>query len=387
MFSKEVHDEIIKGITDMDAVESVLSDHKNLQHLQEVLEQDIATLDGDLIKEQAVEASLVLLNNYISIELSDEKAKNTQPTTAPFPRSIRLKTTLTCSEKATRETEEFATLLQSAETTKLAYQQKMRQLIVATINLDIKTKKKQLRDTYFESLATMIETQVYYQNLILPTESKFKDMFRNRGGAKTASAYLCINIMNNAKNTTNELYDVLEGVQKYLEIDKAEFTTQLFHCFNTQDAESLQADSTITIEEDELKLVTDSVLNIINYSATKMTVDLLSVHQTIIKERNAKAMTEATFNNKKTEETTIEVTTAIAEESTMPPQRMQDFINKLVDKRMYNNEKNMKSGKTKNSTSFVNATSVAKNKSKTTNKKKKRNQYKKETTKSNKVTP
>jgi hypothetical protein len=57
-----------------------------------VLEENIVMLDKDLIKKQAAEASLVLLNNFISIELLDKKAKNTQPSTALFPKYARTQT-------------------------------------------------------------------------------------------------------------------------------------------------------------------------------------------------------------------------------------------------------------------------------------------------------
>jgi hypothetical protein len=144
---------VINIITAAETVDSVLSKHKNLDHLRDILISDIETLNEDLIQEQAVEAALLLLSAYTSIELKEEKALQTTPTDSPFPRSIRLNTVLTCSEKGTRETEAFLSLKEKADVAKLAYQQKMRQLIVQTIKLDVETKKKELRDIFFSSFS------------------------------------------------------------------------------------------------------------------------------------------------------------------------------------------------------------------------------------------
>jgi hypothetical protein len=91
-------------------VDSVLKNHKNLNHLHETLINNIGMLDEDLVKEQTVKASLHLLNNVTSIELLKEKVAKITPTDSSFPHSIRLNMTLTCSEKGTYETEAFTAL-------------------------------------------------------------------------------------------------------------------------------------------------------------------------------------------------------------------------------------------------------------------------------------
>jgi hypothetical protein len=400
----------IREIPIEESVNNVLVNHKNLQHLRDTLIQDIATLNDDLIKEQAIESSLLLLNIYTAIELFEEKAKKNTPTESPFPRSIRLNTTLTCSEQGTRETEEFLKLKQSADSAKLAYQQKMRQLIVSTIKLDTETKRKELRATYFASLATMIETKVFYTLYMLPSDSIMKTRFNDeKGGAKTASAYLCISIFNNAEITNDTMYPTLENIQKYLSLDRATFKTSLLTKFNKQEAETMIA-SNIEINDTAKTNLIISLKNIITYSATSMTTNLLEAHKDVIRRNNARAATEATFNNKATEATTIEVSETLAKEGTMPSQRMIDYINKLVDKRQKENDatnsqkaKNSQNGKNKkgnnvpvnvsNSTNNSNNSNTPKNKKKNGKRKSKNgkgsssNQQKKKKQKPNCVTP
>jgi hypothetical protein len=336
----------IKEITIEESVNNVLVNHKNLQHLRDTLIQDIATLNEDLIKEQAIESSLLLLNIYTAIELFQEKAKKNTPTESPFPRSIRLNTTLTCSEQGTRETEEFLKLKQSADSAKLAYQQKMRQLIVSTIKLDTETKKKELRATYFASLATMIETKVFYTLYMLPPESILKTTFSDeKGGAKTASAFFCLSIFNNADVTNDAMFPILENIQEYLSTDRNMFKASLLEKFNKQEAEAMIA-SNVEINDTNKTYLLLSLKNIITYSATNMTINLLEAHKDVIRRNNARAATEATFNNKATEATTIEVSETLSKEGTMPSTRMIDYINKLFDKRQ--KELNLKNNSTPN---------------------------------------
>jgi hypothetical protein len=308
----------IKEIPIEESVNNVLVNHKNLQHLRDTLIQDIATLNEDLIKEQAIESSLILLNIYTAIELFQEKAKKNTPTESPFPRSIRLNTTLTCSEQGTRETEEFLQLKQSADSAKLAYQQKMRQLIVSTIKLDTETKRKELRATYFTSLATMIETKVFYTLYMLPADSTMKTIFNDeKGGAKTASAYLCMTIFRNAEIANDTMFPILENIQEYLSCDRDAFKSNLLSKFNKQEAETMVSNNIECNDVSKTTLII-ALKNIITYSATSMTINLLEAHKDVIRRNNARAATEATFNNKATEATTIEVSETLAKEGTMP---------------------------------------------------------------------
>jgi hypothetical protein len=92
-----------------------------------------------------------------------------------------------------------------------------------------------------------------------------------------------------------------------------------------------------------------TVCKIITFSGTCMTQNILTTHHKFVRECNAKATTEATFGNKKTEEAMKDVAKALADEGTIPSQRMIDYINKLVDER---NNKNVnqhnKNGNAKN---------------------------------------
>jgi hypothetical protein len=78
----------IKEILIEESAINVLVNHKNLQHLRDTLIHDITTLNEDLIKEQVIESSLLLLNIYTTFKLFQEKAKKNMPTESPFPLSI-----------------------------------------------------------------------------------------------------------------------------------------------------------------------------------------------------------------------------------------------------------------------------------------------------------
>ena len=123
-------------------VKETLKKYPKLQHLRPVLVQNVATLNYDLLKGQGLNATLDLLSQYSRIKLLQEKIQTIRPTEAPLPRSIRIKIELTSSLEETREKPEFKTLQGEAENAKLYYQQKMRQLITKTLDLDKSTLKK-----------------------------------------------------------------------------------------------------------------------------------------------------------------------------------------------------------------------------------------------------
>jgi hypothetical protein len=100
----------------------------------------------------------------------------------------------------------------------------MCQLIVQTIKLDVEMKKKELRDIFFSSLVTMIKTKIFYQIQMMDEDNTFKTIFnQDRGGAKAAVAYLCISIFTNADNTCDPIFNTLEDIQKYQEINREQF--------------------------------------------------------------------------------------------------------------------------------------------------------------------
>ena len=125
-------------------VKGILKKYPKLQHLREALNQNIATLNYDLIKGKGLNATLDLLSQYSRITLLDEKILKIKPTDAPLPRSIRIKIELTSPLEETCETPEFKSLQGEAENIKLHYQQKMRQLITKTLDIDKSMLKKQL---------------------------------------------------------------------------------------------------------------------------------------------------------------------------------------------------------------------------------------------------
>ena len=64
-------------------VQDILMKHLKLLYLKDALEQNIKTLDDDLLKEQGLAATLDLLSQHSCIELLIDKIKKTKPTEAP----------------------------------------------------------------------------------------------------------------------------------------------------------------------------------------------------------------------------------------------------------------------------------------------------------------
>ncbi len=172
--------------------------HKNLLHIKDKVLNTIASLDYSMLKELAMESILDLLNRYNKIELYKEKITKHKSTNSPFLRSIRLNIELTCSEKSTCETEIFQALQKKVvDLATLAYQQKMRQSIVKTMELDKGTVTTALQDDFFSRTTVMIEKQVFYECKLISPDTSFSktinthgDQKQQRGICATRSFYL-----------------------------------------------------------------------------------------------------------------------------------------------------------------------------------------------------
>jgi hypothetical protein len=110
------------------------------------------------------------------------------------------------------------------------------------------------------------------------------------------------------------MYPILENVQEYLSMDRTAFKTSLLPKFNKQEAKSMIS-SNIEINNMTKTNLLLSLKNIITYSTTNMTTNLLEAHKDVIHCNNARVATEVTFNNKVMEATTIEVFEMLSKEA------------------------------------------------------------------------
>ena len=330
--------------------------------------QNVATLNYDLLKGQGLNATLDLLSQYSRIKLLQEKILTIRPTEAPLPRSIRIKIELTSSLEETREKPEFKTLQGEAENAKLYYQQKMRQLITKTFDLDKSTLKKRLRESFFDHVAMLIETKNLYELQMAPKESNVSKVFESNGGSKTAAAYTCLKIFEEEQITTSSLYTNFLKLQTYLDTTSDEIKKGILSRFKKDEAEKLLSHRTV-LDNDLMRLYQYDIKNIITYCANDMTTEIVKQHNEEIKKRNAIATTAATFNSKKTEETTAAVATALSKEGSMSTKSMEDYINKRIKESLAKNAKNDKSGR--DNQLPVNASKRGQNNPKTLSKKRK----------------
>jgi hypothetical protein len=317
--------------TDESIVDNVFKNHKNLIHIKDKVLNTIASLDYSMLKELATESILDLLNEYNKIELYKEKINKHKPTNSPFPRSIRLNIELTCSEKSTRETEIFQALRKEAELATLAYQQKMRQSIVKTMELDKGTVTTTLQDTFFSRTTVMIEKQVFYECKLISPDASFSKTINTHGGAKTAAGYMCNEIFLLAKDgLAHPLFTPLCEMERYLSLEKQVIINRILNCFNKDKVDKVKASYLLNNNTYELA-IREHVLNILMFCMTKMTTGFFEDYMVEIRMRNAIAETKATFDAKETTVVTKNVTEALADEGTMSAQRMEDYVNKKVD--------------------------------------------------------
>lgn len=359
-------------------VKDILKQYPKLQHLKESLKQNIATLKYDLIKEQGLIATLDLLSQYTRIELLNDKIQKTKPTEAPLPRSIRIKIELTSPLEETREAQEFKTLQSEADNTKLYYQQKMRSLITKTLALDKVTLKKRLRESFFRHAATLIKTKIFYELQMQPEDSDISKLFKTTGGSKTASAYTCLKIFENNQSTTSSLHFNFERLKLFLDMTKEDIEEGFLSNFNKDEAEKILTNQTILENDDFITLRKIDINNIITYCSNDMTTIIVRQHNAEVKKRNALATTTATFNSKKSEETTAAVASALSKEGSMSTKTMKDFIEKRIQESL---AKNLKSGRKPKPS--VNATKNERNTQATSKSSKKRKQSDGDTTTKN----
>jgi hypothetical protein len=323
-------------IDDAKIVDDQIKNHHPLKVLRQHLIDSIATLNDSILKEQAVESTLLLLSHYNKIELYDEKITKFKPTTAPLPRSIRLSIELTCSEQDTRETDDFKSLQRDADLAKLQYQQKMRSLIINTMRLDRGAVLKELHNTFFGSMAMMIEMKVFFEFELLDDTSTFKATFKNVGGAKTAAGYICAVLLDTDQNLQPDAFTAsITSTGKYLNMNRQEIVAELLSRFNKAQADTVRANSTLIQNESEARIRCE-VKDIILFCLTKMTHEPLTIYKNDIRRRNALAQTKATFNAKLDEEATDDVVEVLATESSMSSQKMQDYIEKLITNKLDN---------------------------------------------------
>jgi hypothetical protein len=315
-----------------DIVDKLLINHKPLKHLRGTLVACIASLDYDILKELAIDCAINLLADYNNIQVYNEKITKTKPTTAPYPRSIRLNFELTCSEKVTRETPEFTNLRKEADLLTKKYQQTMRQLIVKTIELDKGTVAKKMQEAFFHTATQMIEMKVLYESMLLPDDSLFAATFKNIGETKTMSGFLCNKILEAAKTQTSDiLYYYLNKAEGYLGIAKEEIINGFLSRLNKNEAETIQTNFDNNGHAVNIKV---HVQKILQFIFSTMMHDLIQAYTLDIKQRNALAVTEATFKAKATEEATEAVETALATEDTISAKRMEDLLEKKLDKKL-----------------------------------------------------
>ena len=318
-------------------VNNVLAKHPKLAHLKGALTNNIVTLDDDLLKEQGLDVTLDLLLQHSRIDLLIEKIKKTKPTEAPLPRSLRIKIDLTSPLEATREAQEFKTLQSEAENAKLHYQQKIRQLIVKTLILDQGTLKQQLRESFYKHISNLIETKIFYELQMMPNDNAVSKIFKEKGGSKTASAYTCLKIFETQHGTPNHELDLnLEKLSTYLDTRNDTIKEGILTRFNKEETDKIITTQTNLCDE-TIQQLQQNIIDIFDFCANEMTTDTLSHHKEKIKKRNAIATTEATFNNKKTEETTSAVATALANKGSMSTKTMEAYIDKRIQENLAKN--------------------------------------------------
>ena len=217
----------------------------------------------------------------------------------------------------------------------------MRQLIVKTLILDKGTLKRQLRESFYGHIATLIETKVFYELQMASEETTMFKTFTEHGGSKTASAYTCLKVFEAQHGYTNhELELNIKKLNPYLDTKGDDIKEGLLGRFNKEEAEKIISTQP-NIEEELIQKLKGDINDIISYCANEMTTDILIHHKEEIRKRNAIATTAATFKCKKTEETTSTVVNALANEGSMSTKTMEDYIEKRIQENL---QKNFKHG-------------------------------------------
>ena len=215
----------------------------------------------------------------------------------------------------------------------------MRQLIIKTLILDRSSLQKQLRESFFKHLAILIETKTFFELQMMPDNNATSKIFKNNGGAKTAAAFICLKAFENHNEYTNEVLDSdINKLSQYLDITNDAVKEGILSHFNKDEAEKLISNQA-NLDDDSIQQLQNDIAEIISYSANDMTNDTLTHHREEIRKRNAIATTEATFNNKKTEETTAAVATALAQEGSMSTKTMEEYIEKRIKENLAKNFK------------------------------------------------
>jgi hypothetical protein len=315
-------------------VNDILVNHKCLQHLKGKLVACVASLDYDILKELAAKAAITILADYNNIRLYNDKISKTKPTTAPYPRSIRLNIKLTCSEKETRETTDYTNLRKEADLLTKGYQQKMRQLIVKIMEFDKGTVAKKLQENFFKFTALMIEKKVLYESMILPENSVFVAAFKNHGETKTMAGYFCIKLLEAAKTDTSDiLYYYLEKTVELLGLPKEDIVEGILSRFNKTEAQAIVQNGNYQNNAQEVNIKVH-VQRVLLFLMNAVSFELIKGYKEDVRQRNALAVTEATFEAKDHTEAAEAVETALSDEGTISAQRMEDLLEKKVDKKL-----------------------------------------------------
>ena len=157
------------------------------------------------------------------------------------------------------------------------------------------------------------------------------------GRSKTASAFTCLKVFENQHGYTNHDLELnLEKLNSYLDTDNETIKEGLLSRFNKEEAEKVISTQP-NIEEELIQKLQVETNDIISYCANEMTTDTLIIHKEEVKKCNTIATTAATFNSKKTEETTSMVATALANEGSMPTKTMQEYIEKRIKENIAKN--------------------------------------------------
>jgi hypothetical protein len=170
--------------------------------------------------------------------------------------------------------------------------------------------------------------------MILPENSVFAEAFKNTGQTKTMAAYFCIKLLKAAKTQTNDiLYYYLEKTVELLGLSKEEIIDGILSCFNKSQAQTIVQTGNFqnNAQEVNIKLHIQKVLL---FLMNTIAFELIKGYKEDNRQRNALAVTEATFKAKDNTEAAEAVETALADEGTISAQQMDDLLEKKLDKKL-----------------------------------------------------
>ena len=320
-------------------IKSIIADHKPFSNLKHVLTHNIATLTDEFLKEPVVKATLLILASRRLIELYDNKIKKLETGNNPLPRSLRVKISLTCSEKMNYDANEFTALQSEAMKLTEDWQEKMKGLFTKAKELDKSRAIKNHKERFFDECTKILTLKACYALNLMRDTSVTKEELEKIGGGKTLIAITLLKFFEQADPTVcssrkyNYVYqknNLLKLNETSFHLTREEIKTGLLTKVNEDQAKKAINDKIFNYQDTDLDTAIDNITKMLTYCLTTMTISTFAKYDDIIHKEKALALTTATLSANLQLKTTEEVAEAIAAEPTMDSKRMGDFIRKQI---------------------------------------------------------